>query len=61
MKRCAKCNSDDVGVVLTGEESKGSKGWECHKCDWKGKDIKEDELTEEEFMEYLDKKGEEVS
>jgi len=61
LKRCPKCKSDKVSVVVGGEEGKGSKGWECKKCKWKGNDIKEDELSEDEFMKYLDKKGEEVS
>jgi ribosomal protein L37AE/L43A len=60
LKRCPKCESDEVKVKITGEEGKGGE-WECHKCKWQGKDIKEDELTEDEFMEYLDSKGEEVS
>jgi len=59
IRRCPKCNSDAVGVVLGGEEGKGSKGWECHKCLWSGKSINEKELTEDEFMKYLDEKGEE--
>ena len=61
LKRCPKCESDEVSVVVGGEEGKGSKGWECKKCKWTGKDIKEDELSEDEFMKYLDDKGEEVS
>lgn len=61
VRRCPKCKSDQVNVVLTGEEGKGTKEWECRKCKWVGKDIKEEELTEEEFMKYLDEKGEEVS
>lgn len=60
LRRCPKCNSDEVNVVLTGEEGKGSGEWECKKCGWTGKDIKEDVLTEDEFMKYLDEKGEEV-
>ena len=56
IRRCAKCNSDDVGVVL------GEIGmWECKKCGYKGRDIKEEELSESEFMKYLDEKGEEVA
>jgi hypothetical protein len=58
---CPKCKSDDVAVVLTGEEGKGTKEWECKKCKWVGKNIDEKELTEDEFMEYLDEKGEEVA
>jgi hypothetical protein len=61
VRKCPKCGSDNVNVVLTGEEGKGAKEWECRKCKWVGKDIKESELTEEEFMKYLDEKGEEVS
>jgi len=61
IKECPKCKSRDVGIVLGGEEGTGSKGWECHKCKWEGKDVKEMELTEEEFMKYLDEKGEEVA
>ncbi len=60
IRKCPECESDDVGVVLGGEEGKGSRGWECHKCGWKGNDINEIELSEEEFMKYLDEKGEEV-
>ena len=60
LRRCPKCNSDDVGVVLSGEEGKGVGKWECHKCKWRGKDIKEEELKEEEFFKYLDERGEPV-
>ncbi len=58
---CPKCKSDNVCVVLTGEEGKGAKSWECKKCKWVGTDIDEKELTEEEFMKYLDEKGKEVA
>ncbi len=58
---CPECDNDDVGVVLTGEEGKGTGEWECKKCKWHGKNIEEKEMTEEEFMKYLDKKGVEVS
>lgn len=63
IKECPKCNSDNVGVVLSGsdEETGGGKEWECRKCKWKGKNPEEKELTEDEFMEYLDKKGEKVT
>ena len=60
LRRCPECSSDSVAVVLTGEEGKGSGEWECKSCSWTGKNVKEDELTEEEFMKYLDEKGEEV-
>ena len=58
VRRCPKCNSDDVGVVV-GKERKGE--WECKKCGWVGSDVKEEEFSEEDFMKYLDEKGEEVS
>ena len=61
LRICPKCKSDDVAVVLTGEEGKGIREWECKKCKWVGKNIDEKELTEDEFMGYLDKKGEEVA
>jgi ribosomal protein L37AE/L43A len=61
VRKCPKCGSDQVNVVLTGEEGKGTKEWECRKCKWVGKNIKEDELTEDEFMKYLDEKGESVA
>ena len=61
IRKCPKCKSDDVSIVLTGEEGKGRGEWECHKCKWKGKDIEEEELDEEEFMKYLDERWEEVA
>ncbi len=63
IRECPKCGSDNVGLVLTGEEGEegGGKEWECRKCKWVGENIKEKDLTEEELMEYLDKKGEEVA
>lgn len=57
VRRCPKCNSDNVRVVV-GEEKKGE--WECHKCGWKGRDINNEELSEEKFLKYLDEKGETV-
>ncbi len=61
IRNCPKCKSDEVGVVLGGEEGKGSRGWKCEKCGWEGEDIIEKELNEEEFMKYLDERGEEVA
>ncbi len=59
IKKCPKCESDEVRVIITGEKCGGGKcNWECKKCKWTGTDIKEDEVSEDEFMEYLDKKGE---
>lgn len=65
VKKCPKCGSYDVGVVLSNldseEESNTGKQWECKKCKWKGSDVEEEELSEDEFMKYLDEKGEEVA
>ena len=65
LKVCPKCGSYDVNVVLSNldseEESNTGKMWECKKCKWKGKDIEEKEVDEEEFMKYLDEKGEDVA
>jgi len=56
VRRCPECDSDEIRVRI------GEIGvWECTKCDWKGKQVKEEELTEDEFMVYLDEKGEEVA
>ncbi|MBR9701862.1 hypothetical protein GOV13_02985 [Candidatus Pacearchaeota archaeon] len=56
IRKCPECDSDEVGVVI-GEVNL----WECRKCKWKGSDIKQEELTEDEFMKYLDEKGEDVA
>ena len=63
IRKCPKCNGDDVGVVLSGSDSEegGGKEWECRKCKWMGKKVIEEELTEDEFMKYLDDRGEEVA
>jgi predicted RNA-binding Zn-ribbon protein involved in translation (DUF1610 family) len=65
IRECPKCGSDDVGIVLSGndseEESDTGKEWECRKCGWKGSKVKEKELTENELMKYLDEKEEEVA
>lgn len=61
IRKCPKCGSSDVSVVLTGEEGKPSKEWECKKCKWRGRNVKEEELSEEKFMKYLDEKGVDVA
>ncbi len=61
IRECPKCHNDEVKVLLTGEEGKTAREWECKKCKWHGKDIEEEELTEDEFMKYLDDNGEEVA
>lgn len=56
LRKCPKCDGDNVEVVI------GEAGmWKCKKCGHKGREFKEEELTEAEFMEYLDNKGEEVA
>jgi predicted RNA-binding Zn-ribbon protein involved in translation (DUF1610 family) len=64
VRLCPKCGSDNVGIVLSNidseEESRTGREWECHKCKWIGSNVKEKELTEDEFMKFLDEKGEEV-
>lgn len=61
LRLCPKCSSDEVGVLITGEEGKSKGEWECRSCKWTGKDVVQKELSEEEFMKYLDEKGEDVS
>ena len=63
VRECPKCKSDNVGVVISGSDSEtgGGKEWECRKCKWKGKNIIEKHLTEDELMKYLDEKGEEIA
>jgi DNA-directed RNA polymerase subunit M/transcription elongation factor TFIIS len=65
IRECPKCGSDNVGITLSNldseEESNTGRQWECRKCRWTGKDIRERELTEDELMAHLDKKGEEVA
>ena len=58
IRECPKCGSDDVAIVV-GQEKAGM--WICNKCKWEGTDVKEKELTEDEFMKYLDEKGEDVA
>ena len=54
IKLCPECSSDNVSIVV------GKPGlWECKTCKYVGKTIVEKELSEDEYFEYLDKKGEE--
>ncbi|MEK6925971.1 MAG: hypothetical protein AABW50_01690 [Nanoarchaeota archaeon] len=55
VRSCPKCGSSDVFVVLIGEEGKRADNWECKKCKWNGKNVKEEELSEEEFLERMEK------
>ncbi len=62
VRMCPKCGSENVGLVLSNSDAEegGGKEWECRKCKWIGDEVKEEELNEEEFMEYMDRndKGE---
>ena len=60
IRKCPKCGSDFVSVVLGFDEGKGRGDWECKKCGWAGRNIKEVSVSEKEFMKYLEEKGEEV-
>jgi hypothetical protein len=63
IKECPKCGSDEIGLVLSNSDSEegGGKEWQCRKCNWTGSEVVEKELTEDEFMKYLDDKGEDVA
>ncbi len=58
IKECPKCKSRDVFVSLGAEEGKGKGEWECKKCRWKGRDVFEKEVSEDEFLDYMESKGE---
>ncbi|HKZ33908.1 MAG TPA: hypothetical protein VJ142_01565 [Candidatus Nanoarchaeia archaeon] len=55
VKKCPKCGSTEVSIVLVGEEGKKPDSWECRACRWKGRNVEEKELTEDEFLEHLEK------
>lgn len=55
VKKCPECGGTEVGVILSGEEGKGSNGWECKSCKWTGRSPEEKEMSEDEFMEHLNK------
>jgi hypothetical protein len=57
IKKCPKCKSVDVSVFLGIEEGKGKGEWECKKCKWRGRDILEEEVSEDEFLNYLEEMG----
>ena len=56
IKLCPACASKNVSVVL-GEKYM----WKCNDCSFRGTEIIEKDVSEEEFMKYLDEKGEEVA
>jgi len=53
VRKCPKCNSEDISVVLGYKEGEGKGEWECHECKWRGREIKELELSEEEFLNRM--------
>lgn len=57
IKKCPKCKSDEVRVLIGEEEAKNMKKWGCQKCGWKGATPLDEELSEEEFMRYMDDKN----
>ena len=50
VKKCPKCGSTEVHIVLVGEEGKKPENWECRACKWKGRNIEEKEMSEDEFL-----------
>jgi hypothetical protein len=59
LKVCPDCDSEEVGIVLTGQEGKAPDEWVCRKCKWKGHEIKNIELSEDEFLERIEVEEEE--
>jgi transposase-like protein len=57
IRYCPRCKSEDVAMALG--ERIGT--WECKKCKYKGIDFSEKELSEEEYLDYLDKQGFELN
>jgi transcription elongation factor Elf1 len=51
IRKCPKCKNEQVSVLLGRDEGKGE--WGCKKCGWTGTNVIEEELNEDEFMEYL--------
>ena len=60
IRKCPKCGSDKVSIVLGAVEGNRKGEWECKKCKWTGTNISIEEVSEDEFMKYLDEKGEEL-
>jgi len=50
VKICPNCKGSDVNVVI------GEVGmWKCKKCEWKGSDIDEKSVSEDEYLELIEK------
>ena len=64
VKVCPKCGSSEVKVVIDGKEGFGNKernsvaaapSWECKSCSWSGENVKEKEMSEDEFLEHTER------
>lgn len=56
VKVCPKCGRSEVSIILGQEEGKGKSEWECKSCKWKGRNIEEKSMSEDEFLEHLEEK-----
>ena len=56
VRKCPKCGSTNVSVVLTGEEGKKADNWACKKCKWTGRNIEIAEVGEDEFLKMGEEK-----
>jgi len=54
IRKCPKCGSTGVEVVLGQGEGYGKGEWECKKCGWKGIDVKVEEVGGEELMKHME-------
>ena len=50
VKVCPQCRSRDVSVV-----AREVGVWECKKCKWKGRNIEEESVSEEEYFKIIEK------
>lgn len=55
VKACPKCGGTEVKIILGQEEGRGKSEWECKSCKWKGKNIEEKEMSDQEFLEHMGK------
>ena len=56
VKKCPKCGSRNVSVIIGSEEGKGVKGWECKRCKWTGKEPADEEVDEDAFLKIMEEK-----
>jgi len=55
VRKCPKCESDNVIIAIGGQVGM----WECKDCGFRGPLFPVIEMDEDEYMKYLDEKGEE--